>query len=294
MKEILIVSGKGGAGKTSLCASFARLAQNTVLVDCDVDASDLHLLLKPEVHETHPFTAGFLPEIDAVRCIRCGKCASLCRFAALETRDGLPELREEACEGCGVCATHCPAGAIEMLPRDCGEWYDSTTANGRMFHARLLPGGENSGKLVSEIRRAAREYANETNAEQILLDGPPGIGCPVISAMTGVDLAVIVTEPTVSGLHDLKRMLELVKNFETNCAVLLNKADLNREISLEIRNFCAKNGIETIGAIPFDPLFVQALREGKTVADFPDSVPGRNVIEIWNRIEKKEREKETC
>ena len=288
MKEILIVSGKGGAGKTSLCAAFAVLAGNSVLVDCDVDASDLHLLLKPEVRETHVFRAGLVPVIGESACVRCGECAGVCRFDAVARgAEGVPSIDADACEGCGVCAALCPAHAIEMEPRLCGEWYESSTARGTMFHARLLPGGENSGRLVAEIRRAARNYAEASGAERILLDGPPGIGCPVISAMTGVDLAVAVTEPTVSGLHDLNRTLELARQFEIECAVVLNKSDLNREMAARTRNFCTEHGVDVIGEIPFDPLFNQALREGRTVADYPESVPGRRIAELWETISKK-------
>ena len=288
MKEILIISGKGGAGKTSLCAAFAVLAGNSVLVDCDVDASDLHLLLKPDVRETHDFVAGLAPVVDTSLCTRCGECVEVCRFDAFRVGEGdFAVIDASACEGCGVCAALCPAHAIRMEPRLCGEWYESSTARGMMFHAKLLPGGENSGKLVAEIRRAARTYAGESGAERILLDGPPGIGCPVISAMTGVDLAVVVTEPTVSGLHDLNRTLELARQFEIDCAVVLNKSDLNREMAARTRRFCIERGVEVIGEIPFDPLFNQALKEGKTMADYPESVPGRRIAELWETILKK-------
>jgi len=288
MKEILIISGKGGAGKTSLCAAFAVLAGNSVLVDCDVDASDLHLLLKPEVRETHAFVSGSSPAVDPSLCTRCGECVEVCRFDAFRVGEGgCAAIDGSACEGCGVCAALCPARAIRMEPRLCGEWYESSTARGTMFHAKLLPGGENSGKLVAEIRRAARSYAGETGAERILLDGPPGIGCPVISAMTGVDLAVVVTEPTVSGLHDLNRTLELARQFEIDCAVVLNKADLNREMAGRTRNFCGGLGVEVIGEIPFDALFNRALKEGKTMVDYPESVPGRRIAELWEIIQTK-------
>ena len=286
MKEILIISGKGGAGKTSLCAAFAVLAGKSVLVDCDVDASDLHLLLKPEVRETHPFFAGLLPEIGKEGCTRCGKCMDVCRFGAVGAdRAGFPVIDENACEGCGVCASHCPAEVIHMKPRSCGEWYESETARGTMFHAKLWPGGENSGKLVAEIRRAARTCAGNSGADRILLDGPPGIGCPVISSMTGVDLAVIVTEPTVSGFHDLDRTVRLARQFEVECAVIVNKADLNREVAGRIRSYCEEKELRFLGEIPFDPLFSQALREGKTLADYPDSAPGRKIAELWRAVE---------
>ena len=284
MKEILIVSGKGGAGKTSLAACFAQLAHHAVLVDCDVDASDLPLLLHPEVTEQHEFFSGVIPVIDSARCTRCGICGALCRFEAISCEHGVAELSSGSCEGCGVCADHCPAQAITLTARRCGEWMRSGTACGTMFHAALLPGAENSGKLIAEIRAAARREAESQNCDWLLSDGPPGIGCPVISAVTGVDFAVIVTEPTVSGIHDMKRLAALLRQFETPFALLVNKSDLNLAAAAELKQFCAANRIPMPGEIPFDPLFPAALRDGKTVLDYPESSSAHIVAAIWSKL----------
>lgn len=285
MKEILIVSGKGGAGKTSLAACFARLAHRAVLVDCDVDASDLPLLLHPEVLEEHRFSSGVIPEINRERCMRCGRCIDLCRFHAIAPgSDGQAELRSGACEGCGVCADHCPAGAITLTERHCGRWMRSRTVFGTMFHAGLLPGAENSGKLISAIRAAARHEAEKQHCDYLLSDGPPGIGCPVISAATGIDFAVAVAEPTVSGIHDLKRLMVLLRQFETEFALVVNKSDLNHAATAELEQFCARNRIPVLGRIPFDPLFPAMLRDGKTVLEAPDSSAACHVAAIWHQL----------
>ncbi|MFA6816258.1 MAG: P-loop NTPase [Lentisphaeria bacterium] len=286
MKEILIISGKGGCGKTSLCAGFAKLAKSAVLVDCDVDASDLHLLLKPEIIKKEVFIAGELPSLDEEKCIRCGKCKEYCRLNAITFAEHeLPVFHENACEGCKVCTIVCPTKAITMVPRTCGEWMKSQTCAGMMFHARLLPGGENSGKLIAEIRKAAREEAKREKQDLLLSDGPPGIGCPVISSITGVDMAVIITEPTLSGLHDLKRTIQMAREFEVEIRVIINKYDLNSEMADKIQKACEKNGIQVIGKMPFDPIFNSSLREGKTIIDFPDSEPAKILASIWKQID---------
>lgn len=284
MKEILIVSGKGGTGKTSLSACFARLSSNCVFCDCDVDASNLYLLLSPEIQEVHEFFAGLVPLIDLQKCSSCGKCQELCRFQAIAMTDNGPHRGEGVCEGCGVCADNCPEHAIEMHPRHCGRYYRSKTAYGQLFHAELFPGEENSGKLIAELRQAARAGAEQEKVDYLISDGPPGIGCPVISSMSGVDLVLAVTEPTPSGIHDLKRVVELAHQFEIPVRVIINKWDLNPALSGEIAEFCSKNDFAEIGRIPYDPIFSELLRKGRTVLSAPDSAPAIEIKKIWQKI----------
>lgn len=284
MKEILIVSGKGGSGKTSLAACFAQLAGNCVLADCDVDAADLALLLHPETTQSQEFFAGVLPEIDPTRCNHCGACVANCRFHAISRSRGVLEVISGSCEGCGVCAGSCPAGCIELKTRLCGHKMRSQTRYGIMFHAELLPGAENSGKLVAELRRAAKAEAEASARQWLIDDGPPGIGCPVISASTGVDYAVIVTEPTVSGIHDMRRLAALLEQFEIPFALVVNKADLNVSATAELKRFCDEQKIPLLGEIPFDPAFPEMLCEGKTVLERPDSHAAQMIKKIWNNL----------
>ena len=285
MKEILVISGKGGAGKTSLTAALARLMTPCVLVDCDVDAADLHLLLQPEVRKTHPFVSGAAPVLDASRCIGCGRCEAVCRFQAIRrSSSGRPDLQPGACEGCGVCADQCPEAAIAMAARQCGEWHQSTTSVGTMIHARLFPGAENSGKLVATIRQAAKEIALAQGCDYLLSDGPPGIGCPVISSLSGVDFALLVTEPSVSGLHDLQRIAELARGFGVDCQVVINKADINPALTADIEAFCRSQQIGVAGRISYSRLFVEALRRGQTVMAYPGSEPEREMTALWQHL----------
>ncbi len=285
MKEILVISGKGGAGKTSLTAALAGLMAPCVLVDCDVDAADLHLLLQPEVQETHPFISGEEPVLDASRCVGCGRCEELCRFEAIRLLPtGQPGLVPGACEGCGVCADHCPEEAIAMTPRQCGEWHRSTTSAGTMIHARLFPGAENSGKLVAAIRKTAKETALAQSCDFLLSDGPPGIGCPVIASLSGVDFALLVTEPSVSGLHDLRRIVELVRGFEVDFQVVINKADIHPAMTAEIEAFCQSQRIDVAGKISYSRLFVEALRKGQTVMVHPGSKSEQEIMALWEHL----------
>lgn len=285
MKELLVVSGKGGSGKTSLCACFARLAGGRrILVDCDVDASDLPLLLRVSGTRRRPFYAGVLPRIDPGRCTGCGECAGRCRFRAAAVENGRARILPGACEGCGVCADHCPAGAILLEPRLCGTQMRSETPCGPLHHAALDPGAENSGKLVAELRKTAREEAAAAGADWIICDGPPGIGCPVISSATGADFAAVVTEPTVSGLHDLRRLAALLASFELPFAVIVNKADLNPGLSGEIAAWCGRNGIPVAGELPFDPVFPEAVRAGKTVLDMGPTPAAERIRAVWARL----------
>lgn len=284
MKEILIISGKGGTGKTSISACFAQLSSEAVFCDCDVDASNMHLLLTPENSESHDFFAGWAPQIDTSLCSNCGKCAEVCRFNAVALENDFPEIIGSLCEGCGVCADHCPASAVKLAPRHCGRWYFSETQYGPLFHAELFPGEENSGKLIAELRKAAKLEAGKRSAKLIISDGPPGIGCPVISSMSGVDLVIAVTEPTPSGLHDLKRVALLAHQFEIPVQVIINKYDINTDLCGKIEDFCRSKNFAVTGQIAYDPVFPEQLRKGETVLSLPDSAPALKIREIWHKI----------
>lgn len=282
MKELLVISGKGGTGKTTLVASFARLAERVVLADCDVDAADLHLLLKPKVLQEGTFYGGRKPQVDLDRCRGCGRCTDLCRFGAIE--NGEVDLIE--CEGCGLCALGCPEEAISMKDHLCGHWYLSETAFGPMVHAQLEIGEENSGKLVAEVKKRAKELAQEKGEDLILVDGPPGVGCPVISSLSGVDMALVVTEPTVAALHDLERVLELCRRLRVQALVCINKFDVNLQKAHEVEDLCRKERVEVVGKIPFDRGVIEALSEGKTPLEAPTSVKGE-IDALWQRLYQK-------
>jgi MinD superfamily P-loop ATPase len=280
VKEITVLSGKGGTGKTSLTASFAELTQNSVLTDCDVDAPDLHMLLKPEVLETKEFKASRVAVIDPDTCVECGKCEENCRFDAIEKQVVDPIL----CEGCGVCAYICPVAAIELEKRVSGYAFISKTNYGPMSHALLNPGEENSGKLVALVRQNAKKVAKKENCELIINDGPPGIGCPVIASLGGVDMGLIVTEPTLSGIHDMERALGLLDHFKIPGLVCVNKYDINEENTARIVEFCESNGVEVVGKIPFDPIVTDAMVAGKPVVEYaPKSIIGKAIEELWEK-----------
>jgi len=284
MREITIVSGKGGTGKTSLTAAFAALAEQAVICDLDVDAPDLHLLLNPVIAETHPFIAGREAAIDPDRCSACGVCLDRCRFDAVR-RDGVGfSIVEALCEGCGVCARFCPAGAIEMTPRTAGRWFRSRVSTGPMLHAELFAGAENSGLLVSTLRREARAAAESEGRNLILSDGPPGIGCPVISSLTGTTLAVIVTEPTPSGRHDLERIADLCRHFDRPAVVVINKADLNAGVVASVEAFCDERGYPVIARVPFCPAIVDALVAGRRLTDVTDDGVADIVRSAWAAV----------
>ncbi len=283
MKQIVIISGKGGTGKTILSAAFASLASNAVFADCDVDAADLHLLLKPEVKERNIFKSGVTAFIEKDKCIRCGKCIEICRFDAIKENFFVDSI---SCEGCAFCYNVCPTQAIEMQENVSGHWFISETRYGPMVHAKLGIGEENSGKLVSMVREKAKEIAIEKNKDLILIDGSPGIGCPVIASITGVDYAIIVTEPTLSGLHDAKRVAEVGKHFKVPLKLIVNKYDLNEKITKEIEEFCSKNNIETLGRIAFDKSVVSAMVEGKTIIEFDKGKAKEEILKIWERLKQ--------
>lgn len=284
MKQILVISGKGGTGKTTLVAGFASLVGNSVIADCDVDAPDLHIILQPEILEEIPFYALKIPVKDESKCIKCGKCRDVCRFNAIDENFNIIELR---CEGCAACAFICPVNAIEMSDRKAGKIYISETRFGPFVHAQLKIGEEASGKLVTEVKRKAKELAEKEKRELILIDGSPGIGCPVIASLSGVDLALIVTEPTVSGIHDLQRILGVTKHFGIKTVVCVNKFDINENKTSEIEDFCNKNGIPLIGKIPYDSNVTKAMIELKTVIEFSSPKTSEQIKKIWSKIIKR-------
>jgi MinD superfamily P-loop ATPase len=281
MKELLVISGKGGTGKTVLTGSFASLARNKVIVDCDVDASDLHLLLDPKTEEAHLFKSGRRPVIDEDRCTRCGTCRDVCRFDAVTPEISISHLD---CEGCGFCANACPENAIEMVENVSGEWYISETRYGPLVHARLKPAEENSGKLVTLVKKKAREIAEKQGHNLILIDGSPGIGCPVIASLAGVSLSIIVTEPTVSGLHDASRVVEVAKHFNVPLMGIINKYDLNMETTEQIEDYFKRNGVGIAGRIAFDEAIVHAMVQGKTIVEYEECRTKDTVQKIWERL----------
>lgn len=286
MRQIAVISGKGGTGKTTLTGSFAALSRDAVFADCDVDASNLHLLLKPEIIETVEFKGLKLAHISIDDCIQCGLCAEKCRFKAIE-HQGNYRVNPLHCEGCGVCIQVCPVKAIVFEDRVCGQAYVSETRFGPMVHAYLKPGMENSGKLVTLVRQTAQRIADERGKQLVLIDGPPGIGCPAIASLSGVDAAVVVVEPTLSGIHDLKRALLLLDHFKIMPLVCINKHDINPQNTDEIREFCSENNIDLIGVIPFDGVVTEAMVAGSTVVEFaPDSPAGREIVKTWSVLQR--------
>ncbi|PSH04188.1 MAG: (4Fe-4S)-binding protein [Acidobacteria bacterium] len=293
MKEIVVISGKGGTGKTSLVASFAALARNSVLADCDVDASDLHLLLEPRVIRREAFTGGSRAQIETEKCLMCGECQRLCRFDAIKSassddgRQNTLHVDPIACEGCGVCAWFCPEKAITFLPAVNGEWFISETRFGPMVHAKLGIAEENSGKLVSMVRSNAKRIAEERNCERLLIDGSPGIGCPVIASVTGADLVLIVTEPTLSGLHDLQRVSDLTSHFGIPTMVCVNKWDLNAAMSRDIEVTIRNRGLDFAGTVRYDRAVTEAQVERKTIVEYrPDGI-ATDIRNVWAQVEDK-------
>lgn len=282
MKEITVISGKGGTGKTTILASLAALAKRAVLVDADVDAADLHLLLKPRVLRKEPFVASRVAMIEPEKCNSCGKCAEACRFGAI--RDVRVDLI--SCEGCGVCFHVCPQGAIHMEEVQSGEWFVSRTRYGPMVHAKLGVAQENSGKLVTLVRKEAQRIAREENLPLILIDGPPGIGCPVIASLGGVDAVLVVTEPSVSGIHDLERVLGVSRHFRVPAWVCVNKWDINPENTEKIETFCRREGCPVIGEIPFDPVVTKAMVRESTVVEYSGGIVAREIKKMWDRFEQ--------
>jgi MinD superfamily P-loop ATPase len=282
MKQIVIISGKGGTGKTIVTGSLAALAKNKVMVDCDVDAADLHLLLHPMVKERHEFRSGQTAAIDQSLCKKCGKCIEVCRFKAVKTDYTIEPF---SCEGCALCSHICPHGAIHMEENLAGEWFVSDTQYGLFIHAKLGIAEENSGKLVAKIRQIAKELAEKQNFDYVIIDGPPGIGCPVIASLSGVDCALIVTEPTLSGLHDAKRVMAVAKHFNIPVKLVVNKYDLNLAMTQSIEEFCRKQNVPVIGKIVFDKTVVKALVAGKTIVEYAECAAKDEVRKIWENLQ---------
>lgn len=280
MKQLTVISGKGGTGKTTIMAALAALAKRAVLVDADVDAADLHLLLQPQIEWREKFMAGKEAVIDTQKCAGCQKCAQACRFGAIS------DLRVDplACEGCGVCYFLCPCAAITLADVQRGEWFISQTRFGPMVHAQLKVAQENSGKLVTLVRKEAIKIAQGKNYPLILIDGPPGIGCPVIASLGGVDAALVVTEPSLSGIHDLQRILHLCGHFNISAWVCINKADINLANTQRIKDFCAELGVSVISEIPFDPVVNIAMIKGQTVIEYSANSVSLEIEKIWKYI----------
>ncbi|MGD9117374.1 MAG: ATP-binding protein [Dehalococcoidia bacterium] len=282
MREIVVLSGKGGTGKTSIVGSLAALAKSKVLADCDVDAADLHLLLKPSVKQENEFWSGQVAQIDEAKCTQCGLCQEICRFEAIKDYRVDPI----ACEGCGFCSHICPEDAITMKENMSGHWFISDTHYGPLVHARLGIAQENSGKLVAQVRQEARRIAQEQKLEYIISDGPPGIGCPVISSLSGASLALMVTEPTLSGIHDLERVLGVSGHFGVPAAVCINKYDLNEENSRRIEDYCKDQGIEVAARIPFDNAVTEAIVHGLPVVEYAEGRISREIAGLWEVISR--------
>jgi len=280
MKELVVLSGKGGTGKTSIVASFAALAQSKVLADCDVDAADLQLVLQPNMRVNHEFWSGQVAVIDEEKCTQCGLCQDLCRFGAINDFRVDPV----SCEGCGFCFHICPDEAIIMKENMSGHWFVSDTKYGSLVHARLGIAQENSGKLVALVRQQARGIAEGDRLDYIISDGPPGIGCPVISSLSGADLALLVTEPTQSGIHDLERVLDVCRHFGIPALVCINKYDINEDNSREIEDYCLGQGLAVVAKIPFDNVFTEAIVNGVPVVEHGQDRVTKEIESLWHRI----------
>jgi MinD superfamily P-loop ATPase len=285
MKELVVISGKGGTGKTSLVAAFASLAENKVLCDADVDAADLHLIMDPKVIRRTDFQSGNTARINQKLCTECGLCRQLCRWHCISESY---EVDPIGCEGCGVCVYFCPSKAIEFPENTCGEWFISETRFGSMVHARLGIAEENSGKLVTLVRREAKSLVDRKNLALILTDGPPGIGCPVIASIGGASAVLIVTEPTVSGKHDMGRVAQLAEHFRVPAMMCINKYDLNLELTRELERTARERNIACLGRIPFDPTFTRAMIKAQNVLEYGNgSKANREIKSIWQKIEKR-------
>jgi len=282
MKELVILSGKGGTGKTSIVGSFAAIAQNKVLADCDVDAADLHLLLSPSVREENEFWSGQVAIIDEEKCTQCGLCQDLCRFRAIKNF----KVDAISCEGCGFCSHICPVEAIVMKENMAGQWFVSDTKYGPLVHARLGIAQENSGKLVAVVRQQATQIAEKHGLDYIISDGPPGIGCPVISSLSGANTALLVTEPTLSGIHDLERVLGMCHHFGVQALVCINKYDINEDNTHQIEGYCLSQGVKVAARIPFDNIVTEAMVHGLPVVEYSRNGVSRQIESLWEIVSK--------
>jgi MinD superfamily P-loop ATPase len=288
MKELVVISGKGGTGKTSIVSSFAALAEKPVLADCDVDAADLHLILEPTIRRRENFSGGSRARIIPEKCTACGKCKEVCRFDAIffdgrgsENVEKTFRVDPIACEGCGLCAHFCPENAVDFSPAINGEWFISDTRCGPMVHAKLGVAEENSGKLVGLVRSQAKKIAEEQELDVVIIDGSPGIGCPVIASITGADLVLVVTEPTLSGLYDLQRVAELAKHFDIEMLVCVNKWDLNENITLRIEKLAEQRGAKVAGRIRYDKSVTEAQIRKKSIVEYSKDGVAADIRRLW-------------
>jgi MinD superfamily P-loop ATPase len=286
VKQLVVISGKGGTGKTSLVASFAALAGEAVLADCDVDAADLHLVVRSSLESRNDFSGGKRALIDADRCSDCGICKDLCRFGAISSDSSTFSVDPIACEGCGVCVWFCAEDAIDFVNTIDGEWYLSETRRGPMVHARLKAAGENSGKLVSLLRTEARRVAKNRDIDLVIIDGSPGIGCPVIASITGADLVLVVTEPTLSGLHDLERVIRLTRHFGIPTKIVVNRYDINEKIAMQAEKHAQKLGAGLAGRVRFDPTVTHAQIQGLSVVEHSSNGAAADITEVWGKLQK--------
>ncbi len=286
MKEIVVISGKGGTGKTSITASFAQLSdKNVVLTDCDVDAADMHIILKPKVLKKEDFYSSLEAIIDQDACISCNKCMEVCRFDAVGEKNGVYDIIPLNCEGCAYCEKVCPVNAIEMKQRLDGEWYISDTRLQKpMVHAKLGIGTENSGKLVALVKNVARQIAEQYQKDYILVDGSPGVGCAVISSLSGASYVVLVTESSVSGIHDLKRVYELIARFGISCGLIINKYDINKEKYQELVDFAQEQNIDLLVELPYNLDFVKAQTMGLTIVEYDDGILKQKLEQAWEKV----------
>ncbi|MFA7677470.1 MAG: ATP-binding protein [Candidatus Omnitrophota bacterium] len=290
MKKIVVISGKGGTGKTVVTGALAAFSSKAVMADCDVDAADLHLLLNPVIKKRQEFRAGVTAFIDQGKCIGCGKCMEICRFSAIDRilplgAKGGFSIDSVSCEGCAFCSFACPVKAIEMRENISGEWFVSDTRFGPLVHAKLGIAEENSGKLVSLVRQEAEKIAKERKSDWVIIDGSPGIGCPVIASLNGVDCALVVTEPTLSGLHDAKRVISVARHFGVMVKLAVNKYDLNPEVTESIEKYCRAENIQVLGKISFDKSIVKAMLKGETIAEGSSDESRRQVREVWEKLQ---------
>jgi len=282
MKEIVVISGKGGTGKTSFLASFAALSKNAIIADCDVDASNLHIILDPELIREESVFGSFEAKISGDICTECGLCRDACRFGAIDEDFNVAG---ELCEGCGVCELVCPANAVELCEKSAGMLRLSKSRFGYFSHVKMNSGEEGSGKLVTAVRDQARRIAKENGIDKILIDGPPGIGCPVIASTVNTDLAVIVTEPSLSGMHDLVRVHGMLSGIGVNSAICINKYDINPDIAKKIGSFADSNSIPLVGKVPYSLDFVDSMLKAKSIVELGSSPMKDNFKNIWQRIE---------
>ncbi len=289
MKQLVVLSGKGGTGKTSVAASLAHLASQesgVVMADADVDASNLELLLSPTRMTEHTFVSGKLASVDQEACIACGRCAEVCRFDAVLSEGKTYRIDPISCEGCAACFYECPVEAVELHDRESGQWFRSRTRFGMLFHAHLYAGQENSGKLVTMVKRQANLWGADHGADYIIVDGPPGIGCPVIAACAGAQMALLVVEPTVAGAHDLERILATTQHFRVAAAVLVNKFDINMQRTERIVEFCAANDVPVVGRVPFDVAVTEAMVQGVPITEADDGQVSRALVQVWHKVEE--------